>query len=91
MYDIKRQKPELSLKEGVFINDIEGYSIKVDKIDKKSGMMYNMLIYNHTDRRGNYEMTIADSGIMEADPTGAVHGGGVVSRLHVHGRGVEVE
>ena len=70
MYDIKRQKPELSLKEGVFINDIEGYSIKVDKIDKKSGMMYNMLIYNHTDRRGNYEMTIADSGIMEADPTG---------------------
>lgn len=70
LYDIKRQKPELSLKEGVFINDIEGYSIKVDKIDKKSGMMYNMLIYNHTDRRGNYEMTIADSGIMEADPTG---------------------
>ena len=53
-----------------FINDIEGYSIKVDKIDKKSGMMYNMLIYNHTDRKGNYEMTIADSGIMEADPTG---------------------
>ncbi|MBR5462493.1 MAG: LptF/LptG family permease, partial [Butyricimonas sp.] len=70
LYDIKRQKPELSLKEGVFINDIEGYSIKVDKIDKKSGMMYKMLIYNHTDRKGNYEMTIADSGIMEADPTG---------------------
>ena len=70
LYDIKRQKPELSLKEGVFINDIEGYSIKVDKIDKKTGMMYDMLIYNHTDRRGNYEMTIADSGIMEADPTG---------------------
>ena len=52
LYDIKRQKPELSLKEGVFINDIEGYSIKVDKIDKKSGMMYKMLIYNHTDRKG---------------------------------------
>ena len=70
LYDIKRQKPELSLKEGVFINDIDGYSIKVDKIDKKTGMMYGMLIYNHTDRAGNYEVTIADSGIMEADPTG---------------------
>ena len=40
----------------------------MDKIDKKSGMMYNMLIYNHTDRRGNYEMTIADSGIMGGRP-----------------------
>ncbi len=70
LYDIKRQKPELSLKEGVFINDIDGYSIKVDKIDKKSGLIHNLLIYNHTDKRGNYEVTIADSGIMEADPTG---------------------
>ena len=72
LYDIKKQKPELSLKEGVFINDIEGYSIKVDKIDKKTGMMYDMLIYSHpkNTRRGNFETTIADSGIMEADKSG---------------------
>lgn len=73
LYDIKKQKPELSLKEGVFINEIEGYSIKVDKIDKKTGMMYGMLIYNHSDkksRRGNFETTIADSGVMNADNSG---------------------
>lgn len=72
LYDIKRQKPELSLKEGMFINDIEGYSIKVDKIDKKTGMMYAMLIYSHpkNGRRGNFETTIADSGIMKANEAG---------------------
>ncbi|PXZ45401.1 YjgP/YjgQ family permease [Sanguibacteroides justesenii] len=70
LYDIKRQKPELSLKEGVFINDIENYSIKVDKIDKETGMMYNMMIYNHTGLSKNYEVTIADSGRMEASPDG---------------------
>ena len=72
LYDIKRQKPELSLKEGVFINDIEGYSIKVDKIDKKSGMMYNMLIYNHKVVPGNYEVTKADSGMMLTHPNSNV-------------------
>ena len=37
LYDIKRHKPELSFKEGVFTNDLEGYSIKIDRIDKKYG------------------------------------------------------
>ena len=57
LYDIKRHKPELSFKEGVFTNDLEGYSIKIDRIDKNTGMMYNMLIYNHRDVPGNYEVT----------------------------------
>lgn len=68
LYDIKRHKPELSFKEGVFTNDLEGYSIKVDRINKSTGMMYNMLIYNHKDVTGNYEVTKADSGMMITDP-----------------------
>ena len=70
LYDIKRQKPELSLKDGVFVNEMDGYSIKVDHTDKKTGMMYNLMIYNHSDANRNYEMTIADSGRMDTDPTG---------------------
>lgn len=68
LYDIKRHKPELSFKEGVFTNDMPGYSIKVDHIDKETGMMYNMLIYNHTVTQGNYEVTKADSGMMVTNP-----------------------
>lgn len=68
LYDIKRHKPELSFKEGVFTNDLEGYSIKIDRINKETGMMYNMLIYNHKVTTGNYEVTKADSGIMISNP-----------------------
>lgn len=67
MYDVKKQKPEMSFKEGIFSNDLEGYSIKIDKINKETGMMYDMLIYNHKDVSGNYEVTKADSGTMDTD------------------------
>ena len=66
-YDIRKQKPEMSFKEGIFTNDLEGYSIKVDRIDKNTGMMYNILIYNHKDGHGNYEVTKADSGMMKTN------------------------
>lgn len=68
LYDIKRHKPEVSFKEGIFTNDLDGYSIKIDKINKETGMMYNMLIYNHKTVPGNYEVTKADSGMMLTHP-----------------------
>ncbi len=68
LYDIRHQKPELAFKDGVFTNDLEGYSIKVDYINKNTGMMYNVLIYNHKDVYGNYEVTKADSGIILMHP-----------------------
>jgi len=64
MVSVKRQKPEMIIKEGVFTNDIDGYSIKVDRKSKTSKMMYKILIYDHTEKRGNVSVTIADSGYM---------------------------
>jgi len=64
MVSVKRQKPEMIIKEGVFTNDIDGYSIKVDRKSKTSKMMYKILIYDHTENRGNVSVTMADSGYM---------------------------
>ncbi len=64
LWDIKNQKPELLLQEGIFTNDLPNFSIKVGKIDKETGMMYNLLIYDHRDRLGNNNVTVADSGTM---------------------------
>ena len=64
LYDIKHQNPELVLKEGVFTSDLPGFGIKVDKIDKETGMIYNLMIYDHRERQGNTQVTVADSGIM---------------------------
>lgn len=68
LIDIKNQKPELILKEGIFTNDLPNFSIKVDKIDKETGMMHKILIYDHREGRGNTNVTVADSGTMVTSP-----------------------
>jgi lipopolysaccharide export system permease protein len=65
MASIKKQKPEMVITEGIFTNDIDGYSIKVDRKSKKSNMLYKILIYDHTENQGNVSVTVADSGFMK--------------------------
>jgi lipopolysaccharide export system permease protein len=64
LFDIRQQSPELSIKEGAFFNDIDGYSIKVAKKDHKTGLLRDIMVYDHTSRKGNIHVTIADSGYM---------------------------
>ncbi len=64
LYDVTRKRPELNIKTGVFNNSIEGYSIKINSKKNSGGMMYDFMIYNHTNNRGNPEVTLADSGEM---------------------------
>jgi len=63
--DIKRQKSTFQISEGVFYNDIEGYSIKVGKKHPETGKLYQVMIYNHKDNKENNKVTLADSGIMK--------------------------
>ncbi|MDD4190941.1 MAG: LptF/LptG family permease [Mangrovibacterium sp.] len=65
MLSVKRQKPEMVIKEGVFTNDIDGYSIKVDRKSRTSNLLYKILVYDHTDNQGNVSVTVADSGFMK--------------------------
>ena len=64
LYDIKHQKPEISIPEGVFSDAIENYTIKVGHKSHKSSMLYDIMIYNHTQENGNRDITLADSGTM---------------------------
>lgn len=61
---VKTQKPEMIIKEGIFANDIDGYSIKVEKKSRTNNMLYDLMIYDHTLNRGNIKVSIADSGTM---------------------------
>lgn len=65
LYSVKQQKPELVIKEGVFTNLIEGYSIKVVDKDTKTSLMHKILIYDHSSDQGNVSVTYADSGYMK--------------------------
>ncbi|MEJ5315787.1 MAG: LptF/LptG family permease [Tenuifilum sp.] len=65
LYSVKQQKPELIIKEGVFTNLIEGYSIKVGDKDPNTGLMRRILIYDHSKDEENTTVTYADSGYMK--------------------------
>lgn len=65
LYSVKQQKPEMIIKEGVFSNDMDNYSIKVERKGRNNNMMYDVMIYNHAQNDGNMNVTIADSGKME--------------------------
>ncbi len=65
LYDIQQQRPELSIKPGVFDNNLEGYSIRIGDRDSKSNLLTDILIFDHTRKEGNTKVTVADSGYMK--------------------------
>lgn len=66
LYDIQQQRPELQIKPGAFNNLVDGYSIRVENKNPKTGTMYHLQIYDHTKGKGNVSVTVADSGTMKA-------------------------
>ncbi|MEP2669226.1 MAG: LptF/LptG family permease [Cyclobacteriaceae bacterium] len=64
LYDIKQKKPALDLREGAFYSSIPDISIKVNKKLPDGQSLKDIIIYDHRNRVGNREVTIADSGKM---------------------------
>lgn len=62
LVSVKRQRPEMIIKEGVFSNDLDGYSIKVGRRNQKTNTLEDIIIYDHTKNKGNIMVTLADSG-----------------------------
>lgn len=65
LWDIRQAKPTLSIKEGVYYSQLDGYSIKVGKKSKDGQTLYNLSIYDHSDGLGNNIQLYADSGKMK--------------------------
>ena len=65
LVSIQRQNPELQIKPGIFDNSIQGYSIRVEERDPKTGLMVGISIYDHSGFSGNDIVTVADSGYIK--------------------------
>ncbi|MEL6670874.1 MAG: LptF/LptG family permease [Bacteroidota bacterium] len=61
LYDVQRKKADLAIKPGHFYWDIDEYVIRVSDKDLGTGMLYDVLIYDHTENRGNNDVLMADS------------------------------
>jgi lipopolysaccharide export system permease protein len=64
LYDIRKQKPALNIKAGIFYNGIEGFSIKINHKDENGIDLEGVMIYDHTAKSGNDKVIIAERGKM---------------------------
>ena len=63
--DINKTKEEIKIPVGVFYDGIDNYTLKLNERNKETGMMYDVMVYNHTGNKGNTSLTIADSGMIK--------------------------
>ena len=64
LLDIRQQRPEFDIREGTFYNGIQGYSLYIGDRSKDGKILYDLMIYDHSKRKGNVALTRADSGYM---------------------------
>lgn len=64
LYDVRQKKAAFNIPEGVFYNDLEGYSIRVDHKDKDGKTLHGLMIYDHTKGNGNMSVIMANKGEM---------------------------
>ena len=63
--DIGKTKEEIRIPTGTFYNGIDGYILRVKERDEKTGIMRDVMVYNHTANKGNVSLTLADSALMK--------------------------
>ncbi len=68
LYDVRQQKLAFNLNEGIFYNGLDGFVIRAGEKDKDNKTIYDVKIYNHSDRSGNIKVTTARKGIIEMTP-----------------------
>lgn len=65
--DIGKTKEEIKIPTGVFYNGVDGYTIRIVSRDENN-MMHQVMVYDHSKRKGNISVTVADSGKVLISP-----------------------
>lgn len=65
LISMKQKSPEVDIPEGVFYDEISGYNLKVQRKDRKTGMLYEVMIYDFSNGFDNARIIVADSGRLE--------------------------
>ncbi len=64
LYDIRQTKPSVNIKEGIFYNKIDNYSIRVGSKSKNKDTLKDIIIYDHSANNGNTIQTYAKAAKM---------------------------
>ena len=63
--DIGKTKEEIKVPSGTFYDGIDGYILRVEDTDDKTGKMHGVMVYDHSANKGNTFLTLADSAQMK--------------------------
>ena len=64
LFSARQKSPELDIPEGVFYDQIDGYNIFVEKKDRQTGTLHDVMIYDVSRGFDNTSIIVADSGKM---------------------------
>lgn len=59
--DIGKTKSEIKIPAGTFYDGIDGYILRVEETDEHTGIMRDVMVYDHSQNKGNVALTLADS------------------------------
>ncbi|MDR0421522.1 MAG: LptF/LptG family permease [Proteiniphilum sp.] len=64
LISIRQASPELDIPEGVFYKELDGYNLYVERKNRETGMLYNVMIYDIASGFNNMAVIICDSAEM---------------------------
>ena len=65
LFSMRQKSPELDIPEGAFYDGIENINLYVNKKNKETGMLYDVIIYNMQDGVNKAHIILADSAKLE--------------------------
>lgn len=68
LYDVRHHRPAFNIMEGVYYKGIDNYVIRVDEKDSDGQTLRGIKIYDHSEKKGNTNLSTASWGTMEVTP-----------------------
>ncbi|MCC5943722.1 MAG: LptF/LptG family permease [Bernardetiaceae bacterium] len=65
MYDVRQKEPTLQFPKKAFYNGMPGWSIRIEDKDEDGERITGLMIYDHTQNRGNTDLITAERGRMK--------------------------
>lgn len=65
LYDVRQKKPAIDIREGVFYKGLDDFVIRAGSKNMDTQELGDVVIYDHTERRGNTKVIRAEKGRMQ--------------------------
>lgn len=70
LYDVQQKRLAFKVKEGIFDKNLGDYTLRIGGRADDGETIYDVMIYDHSNKEGNTKVSVAKSGTMKQTPTG---------------------